>query len=148
MNRRGRLSFSCLVMLLAAALLTRAGMPTGWMPMAGADGAVRIMLCDGYGPVELAQPAGKTDPHAHHHMAQGHDGGDHSLHHGGHGKDVPRDPCPFGVALSGATDLPGVPVEVAPEAIGAPLEMPALVAARLVAWRTARPPARGPPLPA
>ena len=52
-------------LLLVAAMLLRAGVPTGWMPMVDESG-FRIMLCDGSGPVELAPPAAEVTAHPRH----------------------------------------------------------------------------------
>lgn len=38
--------------IVACALMLRMLVPAGWMPSTGADGAVRITLCTGQGPVE------------------------------------------------------------------------------------------------
>ncbi len=123
--------------LIVAALLVRAAVPTGWMPVAAQDG-LRLMLCNGDGPVEIAMDTG-ADEHAHHgHHGSGPDekqGGDHT------GKEA----CPFGLALGKSADIApplvtGLPLDSTAPSIG---PMPA--AARLTAWRSLRPPARGPP---
>ncbi len=118
-------------LLLAGALLLRAAMPTGWMPTTDETG-FRILLCSGSGPVETATAELKERLQAGH--AQQNDG-----------NDTPRDPCPFGLALSQALAMPAAPVaDLPPEAVAA-LDGPAPVTARLVARRSLRPPARGPP---
>ncbi len=108
--------------------------------MTDRDGSLRIMLCDGTGPVELA--AAPTGEHAHHEV--GHSGHHGEGHDDGHG-DAPRDPCPFGLALSSALDLPPAPATAPDLLFDAPLDPAAFVIARLAAWRSLRPPARGPP---
>lgn len=117
-----RLSPRKALTLLALAVLARALVPTGWMPVAQA-GELKVMICSGAGPVAVTLDLGK-----------------------GAAPETPRDPCPYAVAAPDAADTPP-PLElaVAPRwpdepAFAAPL------AARLVAWRANRPPARGPPL--
>lgn len=122
-----RLTFVWL--LLVAALMVRAAVPAGWMPSVD-RGGVRIVLCTGYGPVTVVLDAA------------GHVHKDEPQH------KAPHDPCPFGLAAAKALDLPPeIGLALPPAAIAA-LTGPALAAARFVAWRSLRPPARGPPLPA
>ena len=110
--------------LLALVLAMRLALPAGWMPVASADG-VRIEICSGAGTRWVVLDAeGKAHP------------------------DQPQpkaNPCPFGLAGSAPFALPAV-TELAPPAVAsAPRNLPPLLAARLVAWRAIRPPARGPP---
>lgn len=122
--RRSRLTFVWL--LLAAALLARALMPAGWMPTVEQDG-IRIALCTGYGPVTVVldrEGAPRKD---------------------GPQRQSPHDPCPYGVATAQALDLPPALALNLPPAAVAALTGPAVVTARLVAERSLRPPARGPP---
>lgn len=145
MIRGSRFSLSGMMLLLCAAMLVRALVPAGWMPMPDADGIVRLVPCDGYAPP--AQPAkaqSTSDHHAHMaHASHGEDrGGEDHTNHDGH---VPRDPCPFGLALAHGLDLPGEPPALAAEPMAPALDFPALVAARLIALKSLRPPARGPP---
>lgn len=124
-------------LLIAAAILLRSAVPTGWMPVAGESG-LRIVLCSGSGPVEPVAAKASHDTHSAHHDMGGMD------HSGDHGS-APHDPCPFGLALAKAFDLPpALAVVVLPEQAAA-LDGPARVTARLVAIRSLRPPARGPP---
>ena len=107
--------------LLALAVLARALVPSGWMPVAHA-GELKIMLCSGSGPVAVSIDLGT-----------------------GAAPQTPRDPCPYGIAAGDAADLPP-PLSLA--VLPRWPDVPALAAphaARLVAWRATRPPARGPP---
>ncbi len=129
-------------LLLAAALLVRAAVPTGWMPMADGEGGLRIMLCSGSGAVELAPPV-TSDRHDHLHAE---DASDHnSAHHGeDHHDDVPHDRCPYGLALSQALDAQSPVLADAFVISGArDGEMPDAV--RFTIRTSLRPPARGPP---
>lgn len=121
-----RLSLSTrtrLVALLALALIVRALVPTGWMPIATDDG-VRLVLCPGQG----------------HAVAGMHHGGGH-----GHDAPMPDHPCAFaGLGLAADTAPaplilplpplaePPAPSEVFAVAIGQGLAAPP-------------PPATGPP---
>jgi len=116
------------LLLIAAALLARALVPGGWMPVSGTDG-IRIALCTGHGPVAMVMAA---------------DGTVHPDDDRG-GPSDRRDPCPFGIAAAKAFALPQqAALALPPERLDA-LLAPAFIAARLVAWRATRPPARGPP---
>lgn len=112
------------LLLLAVALMARAVLPTGWMPVAQ-DGGVRIAICTGQGAVmAVLGPDGKIHPDA---------------------PEAPRNPCPFGMtggepfALTALSLLPATPLalEQAPVA--------ARAAIALTIRRNLRPPARGPP---
>jgi len=133
-TRRPGLILAALV--IAAAFVIRAALPLGWMPMSTDDG-IRVMLCTGKGTIELplANPANNAAVAVADAMGDPADGNG----------DMPHDPCPFGVALAKALDLPP-PVEL-PEmaAIAAPEQNPDAITARIVAARSIRPPARGPP---
>ncbi|MFC0588840.1 hypothetical protein ACFFF7_05385 [Novosphingobium aquiterrae] len=116
-----RLPPSAALLVLALAVLARLALPSGWMPVAHA-GEIKIMLCSGAGPVAVSLDLGK-----------------------GTAPQTPRDPCPYGVASAAPADLP--PPIALPDDRHWP-EVPAFAAphaARLVAWRATRPPARGPP---
>lgn len=117
-------------LLFVAALLLRAGIPIGWMPVAGDDG-LRIMLCSGTGPVEIAVEPGAAH-HNHHHQQQGHGEGGH-------------DPCPYGLALGKSLDLALSPATLLPPETIAALSAPMLATAWSAARRSLRPPVRGPP---
>lgn len=121
-----RLSWPIVWLLLAAALLVRLALPAGWMPVVAADG-IRIELCSGSGPMYAVLAA------------------DGSIHP--EGPAAKHDPCPFGLAGATPFDLPPPPLvlPLPPAALTALLQ-PALIAARLTAWRSTRPPARGPPV--
>ena len=115
--------------LLLAALLLRAGIPTGMMLVA-AEGGPRLVPCPS------AWPAPAVAPAAHH-------GAPRQSDHGHKGQEPP---CPFGVLL-----FPGMPS--APPAFAlrmpAPQPLPALaIAAQAVPRRAAHlhPPATGPPV--
>ncbi len=117
-----RLSPVNALLLLALAVLARALVPTGWMPVAHA-GELKIMICsDGSGGAVTVDLGTGPAP------------------------QPPRDPCPFAVGSAGAAAVPGAVVPELPT-LNWP-DTPAFAAphaARLVAWRSARPPARGPP---
>ena len=123
-SRRPRHSLALL--LIAAALALRALVPAGWMPAAH-DGGIRIALCS---------EGGETF------VVLGRDG---RLHKDQPAPVQPRDPCPFGLSAHAAADLPAIVALPLPPAAAAAMVLPALHAARLVAWRALRPPARGPP---
>lgn len=117
---------SLALLLIAAALALRALVPVGWMPAAH-DGTVRIALCSEGGQQFVVL------------------GPDGRLHKDAPAPVQPRDPCPFGLTAHAAADLPPVVALPLPPAALAAMVFPALHAARLVAWRALRPPARGPP---
>ena len=125
-----RLPLCVFWLVLAAALLMRALLPAGLMPVAGAGG-IRIELCTGAGPVQaLLAPDGTIHPDSN------------------SGGEKPRDPCPFALGGAAPFDLPVHAALPIPPATFAPQALAALVAAQLVVWRSLRPPARGPPLSA
>lgn len=106
-------------LLLAATLALRIATPAGYMPVTDEHG-LRVAICSGSGASFV-----EIDP-------------------GLPGKQAPRDPCPYGLAMGGALDVPPVlALPMAPQF--APGIYPGLVAARLTAWHALRPPARGPP---
>lgn len=106
-------------LLLAATLALRIATPAGTMPVADEHG-IRVAVCSGSGASFV-----EIDP-------------------GLPGKQAPRDPCPYGLAMGGALDVPPVlALPMAPQFAQA--IYPGLVAARLTAWHALRPPARGPP---
>jgi hypothetical protein len=112
-------------LLLAVVVALRLASPAGWMPVVGVDG-VRVELCtETGGPRTLIiDSEGKSHP------------------------DVPapaHDPCPFALAGAAPLDLTAVAALPLAPAMLAALVAPAITAARLVAWRATRPPARGPP---
>jgi len=147
-DRHSRLMLIALL-LVAAAILARAAIPLGWMPMQTEHG-LRMMPCPSQVPIAVAQP---EIGHAAHGAGSLHrmEHGAGSSHGKGHHSDsshdeVPRDPCPFGVTLGKALDLP-VPLALAAMPAIAALDIaPQSVTARLVAARGLRPPARGPPV--
>ena len=119
MNVLRRLHPAFAMLLLAATLALRMATPAGYMPVADEHG-IRVAICSG-----SASSFVEIDP-------------------GLPGKETPRDPCPYGLAMGGALDVP--PVIALPAATQfAPVVYPGLVAARLTAWHALRPPARGPP---
>ena len=140
MTRRRSLSPGPIWLILAAALLLRSIVPTGWMPMSDGN-SIRIMLCDGFGPA-----AGYTANQSNDHVGPNAGTHDHESMHGeGHGEDAPHDPCPFGLALASALDVADPPAAVLPlEAVAAPASS-RRIAARLVAASGLRPHARAPP---
>lgn len=111
--------------VLIALLATRATLPTGWMPVAGADG-VRITLCTGQGLVTATLDA------------------EGKIHHGEPADEAPRDTCPYGTLAFGV-DLPALPA-LAAAPIFETEQRVATTAPQLVATLHApRPPTRGPP---
>jgi hypothetical protein len=117
--------FALFWLLAAAALLLRAGLPSGWMPQA-AEGGIRIALCTGDSTVMATL------------------GADGKVHKDAPAPDAPRDPCPFGLTLA-AAEVPTAPLFAAvPPAPQAAPPM-ALAEAEKRIRRSIRPPARGPP---
>jgi hypothetical protein len=115
-----RLDRVTILLLLAATLVLRLAIPSGFMPVADQAG-IRVEICTG---------AGKTFV---------------EIEPGADRQETPRDPCPYGVAAGSALDLPRLPALAdARFAVGAST-LPGLAPARLAARRALRPPARGPP---
>jgi hypothetical protein len=115
-------------LLAILALLIRAAVPSGWMPVADAGG-IRIAICSGSGPMD---------------MVVGQDG---TLHRDAPVQDrqAPRDVCPFGLVSGIAADVPPS-VFLAPS----PLQQPEQHARTLAFTeklfpRALRPPPTGPP---
>lgn len=108
------------LLLLLATLALRLALPAGTMPVADQHG-LRAQLCSGAGTTWVA-----LDPAA-------------------PGPEQPRDPCPYGLALGAALDLPA-PLLVPPPPADSAEARPAAATALALARRTLRPPARGPPL--
>ena len=128
MHRRFRLPIVWL--LLAAAILLRAGMPAGWMPtsdQAGGLAGVRIALCTGTGTQFLIMDS------------QG------SLHKDAPAPQAPRDPCPYALTSAHAADIPREGELRQPPALLPALQTPAMAVAAVTVRRSIRPPARGPP---
>lgn len=126
MNRARHSRLSLGLLLVAAGLVLRALLPTGWMPVPHEAG-LRIALCTDAGErFVLIGPDGRitTDPAA---PAQ------------------PRDPCPFGLAAAHPADLPVPPALPLPPADPATPIVAALPAAAPAPWPSIRPPATGPP---
>ena len=125
-QRLGRAGQGRVIALLALALLVRALVPTGWMPVATADG-FGIVLCAGQAPV----------PHA---MA--------GMHHGSGKQDgpaVPDHPCAFaGLGLAADTAPPPLVLPMRPVAVVA-AAVPVLVVAVGQGLAAPPPPATGPP---
>ncbi len=120
-----RINMPIVWLVLAAALLVRAAIPMGWMPVVQAGG-IRIALCTSAGPAFATL------------------GSDGRLHRDTL-PEAPRDPCPFGLALAQAADLPS-PLTLSPAPLmPALLASPTPVAAAYIQQRLTRPPARGPP---
>ena len=110
-------------LLLALALLVRAWLPQGFMPVAAPDG-IRVAICSGSGPAFVVL---------------GRDGKFHQEE-----PEQKRTPCPYALAAASA-DLPPLPALPAPPIAAQAPAPQGLIAARLAAWRALRPPARGPP---
>ena len=118
-----------LLLLVALAIGVRAAVPAGWMPMTGADGATRLVLCPGNDAAMTGMAMAATSPDRHHDPAA--PAADHD--------------CPFGVAAL-AIDL-AVPL-AAPLGVGiatatVPVRSPALLPGRGLA--APPPPSTGPP---
>lgn len=114
-----RLNPVLVLLLLVATLGLRLAIPAGYMPVADEHG-IRVQICSGAGTAWV-----ELDP-------------------GTSGQDQPRDPCPYGLAMGAALDVPQLPVLAEAAAFAEPV-WPGLIPARLVAARSLRPPARGPP---
>lgn len=141
---------------LGVALLLKALIPAGWMPVS-VDGGVRLAPCGGWAkpaaPAPVAAPAPQHDAHTHHGMgapseaaaptpAQGqHDGG----HDGGQAGDQP---CTFAGASFAWTfvDAPPLIEPLAPAPAPAQLLPHTVATGRGLA--APPPPATGPPLTA
>jgi hypothetical protein len=76
-------------LLALPALLLRALIPVGFMPVATADG-LSIEFCPDAGPLPAAA-SGAADPHAHHHHHQGGPDPSSASHHA---------PCPFAASAT------------------------------------------------
>lgn len=111
--------------VLIALLATRATLPTGWMPVAEADG-VRITLCTGQGMIVATLDA------------QG------RIHKGEPAKDGPRETCPF-ATLAHNADLPTLPTLAAPPVFHAEPPRPTTPPQLVATLHAPRPPTRGPP---
>jgi hypothetical protein len=92
---RSRLALIALALL--PALIFRALIPAGFMPMRDPDGRLAIVFCPGASVP--ASHAGQDPVHAHHH------------HHGGHATDA-QDVCPFALSAGPALAY-AVPVHAA-----------------------------------
>ena len=102
--------------LVVLALAVRALVPSGWMVMAGADGAARLTICTGTGPiVEMPSPAMATMPGMAHHDDGAPTHPDHPCAFVGLGlaSALPTLDLPAPVRLRNEQDLPGRPVAVA-----------------------------------
>ena len=107
------------LLLLLAALALRIVVPGNWMPVSDARGDITLALCSGAAPLVVHLDQKVPQP--------------------------PRDPCPFALANGGALLTPGLPALSVPAPVIGSLAPTALIAAKLVAARQLRPPARGPP---
>lgn len=108
------------LVLLFAALALRVAVPANWMPVSDTRGEITLALCSGAAPLVVHLDKQVPQP--------------------------PRDPCPFALANGGALLTPELPTLAAIEPVRGLLPVSELIAARLVAARQLRPPARGPPL--
>jgi hypothetical protein len=121
-----------LALLVLPALVFRALIPVGFMPLVDADWGITIGFCPG----EAAQPGAVTGPHAHHgdhpggnaagggghdHLFAAH--GAHHQHHGGGSEDPSTSghhhaPCLFAASAGGAPAPAILTLEAAtPEAV-------------------------------
>ena len=128
--------------LIAAALLMRIVIPTGYMLVEAPTGGITFAMCSGYGPVEPV-----VAEHAMHHGdADAH--GSHSASkpdHGGHDESAREMPCAFAGAATAALAavdpvlLAAALFFIVAAAFRLPLRLPLATAPFL------RPPLRGPP---
>ncbi len=129
-------------LVIAVALLMRAVVPAGFMPML-VEGRVVIALCSGFGPVPpvMAAPAMAGMDHG---AAMGADHGAHDRKDGGQHDNKPQ-PCAFS-GLS-APSLSGADPVVLAIAIAFALTLGLRIVVALPARRAVRlwPPLRGPP---
>ncbi len=113
-------------LLLVAALMTRALLPSGWMPTVDAGG-VRIAICSGAGPEFLIL---ERDGH---------------LRKQTPSPESPHDPCPFGLAIAPLLDAGPNNLELFPQITAeTPDHLPMLVKVNIIR-RSLRPPSRAPP---
>lgn len=121
-----------LIALFVVAMLSRALVPAGWMPVAGASG-VLFVPCDGAGPVKTG-----------HHASAMHHGGKHDAP-GGH--DAGSHPCVF-ANVTPALDAPAIAAPLPPIAV--PVAFALFCALVSVGHGLAAPPPpqTGPPLSA
>ncbi len=126
MNRPLRQFPATLKLLAVLVLLVRAFVPSGWMPVADANG-IRIAICSGSGPMELVLSK------------------DGTLKKDTGQQKAPRDPCPWGLGSAISADLP-VPAALPdpPQALPDEFVRAIAFAARPFP-RGLRPPARAPP---
>lgn len=117
------------LLLLAAALLTRALLPAGWMPAADAGG-LRIALCGGDGAMLTLARDGTIERAP-----------------AGKGPVAEHESCPFGVP-GGSALLPRLAVLLAPVLPALAPDAAAVRAFALSLPARLRPPLRAPPLPA
>lgn len=120
-----------LIVLLAVGLLSRALVPAGWMPVAGASG-VLLVPCDGAGPARAGHHAGVMHHGGRHDAPGNHDAGSH--------------PCVF-ADVTPALDTPMIAAPFPPAAV--PLAFALFRALASVGGGLAAPPppSTGPPLP-
>jgi len=66
--------------IFACALALRLAVPAGWMPVAQADGSVRLALCPGAAPIERESTTHAAHGHGHEQApaSHDHDRGDHA----------------------------------------------------------------------
>ncbi|MEZ5742177.1 MAG: hypothetical protein R3D89_00210 [Sphingomonadaceae bacterium] len=126
-------------MLVVLALLLRAAIPAGWMPVSGPEG-ITVMLCAGDGPVEIVLPVANqsTSPmlsHDGHHDMPGHD----------NDSSPEREACAYALAFGQSLDLPPPPaLATKPPVLRE--EFALIPSGSLTAGsRRPKPPATGPP---
>lgn len=126
-----------LLLLFACAMLVRALIPTGWMPVADAQG-FRIVLCSGTGPAMLSTGPSAKAP-MEHAMA-----GMHHERSPEHHSQGPEHPCAF-AGVTPAIDTPTLAAPLPP----APVRTTPALARALVAighgLAAPPPPQTGPP---
>ena len=117
----------------ALALMLRALVPTGWMPVAAEGGGIGLAPCQAWSSEPAPAPA-----------AHGHHAAPDQPRHDDH-RNKPDQPCAFaGLSLSWTGDLPSFELAPPPRVIGA---QPPTAPERAVARRLAAPPPppTGPP---
>lgn len=106
--------------VLMAALLFRALIPTGFMPMLASDGTIVMELCSGFTTKSVVVHLDDHAGHAAHAGHVGHTDSHDDSHDSSHGDLFEHSPCGFAVAATGAGP-PAVASAIAPIAPQTPL---------------------------
>lgn len=113
------------MLVLVALLATRAFIPTGWMPVVDHN-IIRLELCSGQQMVTPPQHS------------------EHAMHMEEHGKDAPRETCPY-ATVAHAVDVPALPSLAEAPPLPAVQPVPILEQQLVRSLHAPRPPTRGPP---